>query len=113
MEMNFKAKLINTVYEMSTILSFAFSLDFIILYRDISMISQIMLALWLAVTAVGVLRIVLNRILLNKTREALFAKALAEIKEDFSGNESAPVIYILIGITMLSLKVAIPFFIAL
>ncbi|WP_294152739.1 hypothetical protein [uncultured Clostridium sp.] len=111
--MNFKAKLINIVYEMSTILSFAFSLDFIILYRDISMISQIMLVLWLAVTAVGVLKIVFNRIFLNRTREVLFAEALAEIKEDFSDNEYASSIYILMGMLMLSIKVSIPFFIAL
>ena len=111
--MNFKAKLINTAYEMSTILSFAFSLDFIIIYRDMTLTNQLMLALWLSITAAGVLRIVLNRVLLDKTRETAFEKALLEIKDACSGNQYAPMIYVLFGMTMLSIRIAIPFIIAL
>ena len=43
--MNFKAKLINTAYEISTIISFAFTLDFIIICRNMNFTNQIMLVL--------------------------------------------------------------------
>ncbi len=111
--MNFKAKLINTAYEISTIISFAFTLDFIIICRNMNFTNQIMLVLWLSISATGVLRITLNRIILNRTKEPLFEKALVEIKENFNGNQYAPLIYMLLGVIILCIRIAIPFIIAL
>ena len=111
--MKFNAKLINTAYEMSTILSFAFSLNFIIINKDMTLSNRLMLILWLIITAIGALKIVINRVVLNKSKEEAFEKALAEIKEIFKGNNSAPIIYILIGMGSLFIKIAIPFMIAL
>lgn len=112
--MKFNAKLINTAYEMSTILSFAFSLNFIIIInKDMTLSNRLMLILWLIITAIGALKIVINRVVLNKSKEEAFEKALAEIKEIFKGNNSAPIIYILIGMGSLFIKIAIPFMIAL
>lgn len=111
--MKFNAKLINTAYEMSTILSFAFSLNFIIINKDMTLSNKLMLILWLIITAIGALKIVINRVVLNKSKEEAFEKALSEIKEIFKGNNSAPIIYILIGMGSLCIKIAIPFMIAL
>lgn len=111
--MKFKAKIINTAYDMSTILSFAFSIDFFIIYRNMTFINKLILLLWMAITGKGVLKIVLNRILLNKTNEDAFEKALSEVKNVFSGNQYATTIYMLFGMTLLSVRIAIPFIIAL
>ena len=111
--MKFKAKLINTAYEMSTILSFAFSLDFIIIYRNMTLINKLILILWLSITGSGVLKILICRLILNDSREVVFEKAFLEIKNAFIGYEHAVMVYILIGMIILSIRVAIPFMIAL
>ena len=111
--MNFKAKVINTAYEMSTILSFAFTLDFIIKIKDMNQINRLILIAWLALTTFSVFKIVLNRIVLNQSREPLFEKILLEIKKNFSEDESAIRIYMSIGFIILFIKIAIPFIIIL
>lgn len=113
MNMNFNAKLINTAYEMSTILSFAFSLDFIIMNRDITLLNGLMLMLWLLITAKGSLKIVLDRVVLNVSGERIVEKSLFEIKKAFNEDKFALIIYMLLAILAMCIKIAIPFIIIL